>query len=335
MPEASEDGVNEPVPELDPADEAIERAIKGGFTMTSQGERHKRWWWCGRHHRDGVGPPDYIQALADRKIKRNKFQQAVQRLSEWAAKQNMMAAVTLAVGLGIFFGFSTGCNGYLSWYSACHKEIFDELHKPILIEAGLDPGHSTKTHVERDITFGPSFNGGVFSGWLFLAAFVLAFTRWQIGNAQAAMTEIFQRKRDSNLFMVSNPKTQPLVENVIKTGTARRRKKTTFSEAECRDLFKKFKDDRPFGAQSTQFDQHIFVYMELDNLEFAHMKYLAGYLAPEQMYRACEIFESRCQSAFFRFIAVNHGLRFYTASFHDLVVATIIFGYAASIENDG
>jgi hypothetical protein len=318
----------------DPVGEALKRATNGGFNTRPMPHKLSRPW------RHGTTPlhPDYYVALAARKVVTTMPQRVIQRSSDLVAKQNLLVLVAISILIGVSFGFASGCHG-LAIDEEC-GDVFEELRLPLRI-TGQDPhslGAATKLHVEHNTITGPSFNARFFSGWLFFAAFVLAFTRWQIGNAQAAMSEIFERKRTSNMLIIDNhAETKDLVSgaiNIREHHPDNRTRKIQFTQEDCLTLFRQF-EENPWGAGacSPTFIQQMFVYMELDNLEFAHMKFRAGYLAPEQMYRACEIFESRCQSKFFRYVAVRQGLHYYTALFHDLVVATIIFGYAASDDN--
>lgn len=53
------------------------------------------------------------------------------------------------------------------------------------------------------------------------------------------------------------------------------------------------------------YEQAMYTYLELDNLEYAMEKYRLGYMTPEQALRSLRTFKSRCESPDFRMLAVQ------------------------------
>lgn len=163
---------------------------------------------------------------------------------------------------------------------------------------------------------------------LLIISILLGIVRWQSNNRQAAMSEMFERKRDTNLFIITHEKhTKELVSGA--TNQQDISIDVCFNCYDIDDCKKQLMETKKYNPQSRKqatFIQKMYVYLELDNLEFAFNKYHAGYLNDEEMYRACEIFDSRCRSPFFRHLAANQGLTYYTSKFQDLVCASLVFG---------
>jgi hypothetical protein len=53
------------------------------------------------------------------------------------------------------------------------------------------------------------------------------------------------------------------------------------------------------------YEQAMYTYLELDNLEYAMEKYRLGYMTPEQALRSLRTFRSRCESPAFRDLALQ------------------------------
>lgn len=163
---------------------------------------------------------------------------------------------------------------------------------------------------------------------LLIISILLGIVRWQSNNRQAAMSEMFERKRDTNLFIITHEKhTKELV-----SGATNQQDIpidihfNCYNIEDCKKQLRLTKQYNPQSKKQATFIQKMYVYLELDNLEFAFNKYHAGYLNDEEMYRACEIFDSRCRSPFFRHLAANQGLTYYTNQFQDLVCMCLVFG---------
>lgn len=296
------------------------------------------------------GELHYYQALEVRKVTKGSIQISIQRFSEFCAKRNILAMVAAAVGIGIFLGFVTTCN-VRQYYSKCTTNIIDEVRIPLPYDE-QDPAKDLseideetikneqkkpeKNRTETTIIKEGYFNYAVFRGWLFLAVFILAFLRWQVGNTQTAMSEMFERKQKANLLILEKQSdVGDLISGAmnleIKHDKTKQKDEFSFKDSDC--LIADFERVNPHGDKQPNLVQKMFVYIELDNMEFAYTKYQAGLLDAEQMYRACEIFESRCQSKLFRHIAAQQGLSYYADKFQYVIRALLIFGFAESNEN--
>jgi hypothetical protein len=180
-----------------------------------------------------------------------------------------------------------------------------------------------------------TFNFVVFQAILVAFAFSVGFARWQIGNRQAALNTVFDRKKELNLLFLDGEKKE-LLEPLIRGATdpdemIKTTGEKTASREEAAAILHKCQSTSELKNNSLiDIGKKVFVFMELDNLEFAHEKYDRGYLDAEQMHRACEILESRCLNKEFRYLAVTQGLVYYNRDFHCIVAACIVRGYLLS-----
>lgn len=322
---------------------AVERATRKGFN-TKQPITKKK---------------NYLKLLRARNVSKSKLSEYFQGLADFVALPNLLATVICIIAFGFVLGVATSCNGFWGLpgvFSECRETIKEEERIPLSFNGEDESqGASTnrsKVRIISTIIDGGYFNGDLFKGWIFLSAFILAFSRWQVGNRQTAMSEMFERKQKSNLLILDNKDdVRDLISGAVDiyTEAGREKRESEFDQRRSICLLEKFwthnqhrnqesevageEENELAKQQESEFVRQMFVYIELDNLEFAHIKYVSGLLDSEQMYRACEIFESRCQSTLFRHIAAKQGLAYYTEAFHDLICALLIFGYAASDEN--
>lgn len=277
---------------------------------------------------DVQGLPPYRNSL-------NKAQKFIdQKITVSIGKQNI-------IGLVILFSLASAVMSILIPLSSNTTHRTEE--KVIKINADKSIQQKEETTIKESINstyyfYLLVFDGDIFRNSILFSAFVLAFFRWQVGNRQSAMSEIFERKRSMNLHIINNESDiKDMISGAISNSLNIQdvNKETTFEKERAIELLEHFLMNNPHGKKEAGFKQRMFVYMELDNIEFALIKYHAGHLDAEQMFRACEIFESRCQSAFFRHLAINQGLAYYTRDFHKLICILMIFGYANSNDNNG
>lgn len=287
--------------------------------------------------------------------------------------------IPLAISVLLFsflFGALFGCNGFaeLMGRASCQSSIVNQetvsiddvyqSHTELKQEKEDPPAKNQnsgdKADDERKIVqvhsrkiYGGFFNHDVFRGVLITGAFLLAFIRWQVGNRESAMSELFERKKEVNkLLMDKNDDLRELVIGVtelrdLKMSQNAPDKEYDFDEcleiiSRCIDGYKSklpLLDEEKLAAreqkgttgvkalEASEFLRKTFVYIEMDNLEFAHSKYEAGLLDPEQMFRSFEIFESRCRDDRFRELAAMQGLSYYTIDFQKVLVTALIYGY--------
>lgn len=262
----------------------------------------------------------------------NKFAQKFvdKYITDPIGKQSIIGLVLASAIISFLSSFVWG---------SCSEHHLDEKVLKIMTDDSTQNKGDNFIINNRESTDGcHNFNGDFFRNSILFSAFILAFFRWQVGNKQSAMSEIFERKRSMNLYIINN---ESDIKDMISGAISDSLKKSTggkkmlFKKDEAKNLLKEFLKINPHGNKDPGFKQRMFVYMELDNLEFALIKYTVGYLDAEQMFRACEIFESRCQSGFFRYLAISQGLAYYTEDLHELICTLMIFGYANSNDNNG
>jgi hypothetical protein len=285
-------------------------------------------------------PDDYHFLLKQRGIKpRIKW---LQDFVNIVAKQNItLAAVSLVfLSFGISFTAPLWCNILSGQCRYTINELTNilELHETKKAEPDSEKHiNRTENKTRTENRNEAYFDGAIFRNSIIFFAFILAFMRWQVAIRQEAMSEIFLRKQASNLQILANKDaTKPLVAGAINLKTNRYDQPPVCLDATLwEEVLSDFKNRNPHGDLEPSFEQSMFVYMELDNLEFAYMKYVASYLDDEQMYRACEIFESRCQSTLFRYMAAKQGLAYYTDELHFVIKHLLVFGFAQSSCNTG
>jgi hypothetical protein len=231
-------------------------------------------------------------------------------------------------------------------------------HRPVSSTTQL--GGTEVTEVQREQLDTAFFNLPYFQASIILFAFILAFSRWMIENRQSSMSELFERKKEVNLLLLKDEKSifQPLVSEAVRAeASPEREQRVEIANAHVRLLLHRAKtwqqdpalvdgesaspfvggirrllrevlfegpQKREGGAANADFLRKMFVYIELDNFELAFNRYIAGLLDPEQMFRACEIIESRCMNSTFRYLAANQGLKYYTANFHKALIPVLV-----------
>lgn len=218
----------------------------------------------------------------------------------------------------------------------------------------INSGNSEKKLIDRVQIEGDAFSLPSFQAAVIAFAFILAFSRWMIENRQSAMSELFERKKEVNLLLLKDEKGvfQPLISEAVRPQPPRRipertrlhddtvkgllRRAATALPVEkggasksARGVVTRIKDilrEPPSDElpENAVFLRQMFVYIELDNFELAFNRYVSGLLDPEQMYRACEIIESRCLNPTFRYMAAAQGLKYYTDNFHRALIPILV-----------
>lgn len=280
------------------------------------------------------GRINFDEELDKRKLIKNNLSTKFTRLIGKIAKFNLITLVFTSIVISLGISYLAACPSFLN---RCH-EVFIETRQqlvPIGLEKGSPNPKERRTKIKREIIASEWIDGNVFRSLLLLSAFILAFLRWQYGNRQSSMSEIFERKKSSNLDLIAHEgAVQDLVSGAVDPPSPNlQMRQTIFSKEQVDTLCNDFASRNPYGNKEATFKQKMFVFMELDNLEFAYTKFKSGMLDNEQIYRACEIFESRCQSELFRHLAAKQGLAYYTEDFHEVVRILLIFGYARSHGN--
>ena len=200
--------------------------------------------------------------------------------------------------------------------------------------AGIESTHSKLSDANTSHTpNGPSaFNLKHAQFSLLMWAFFLSFSRWHLKGRQDTLTEAFQRKQSTNDFIVQyKGELEVLVSGATGTKTTIKSSSlssaTTLSSSKCLEIIARLRalpDELP--DEDDTFVRKMFVFYELDNLEFAFDKYQSDMLEDAQMLRTCEIFESRCLSEEFRRLAItlstgNYGHEFLCLVHHIAVFA--------------
>lgn len=276
------------------------------------------------------GKRDHYSLLEARLIKIIGITKITRMATDSIARVNPISLLAISIMISILFGIFAALMGEKT-------EIYVELKTPLRVSNDFAPPIKVpeKYSVRRENEIQSYFDENYFKTALLVIALLLAFARWQIGNSQSAMSEMFERKQAvNNLIIEKQDSVKPLISDALDlTRKNQNARKTKFTINERDELVNNLKNERNSTSQEDCFEQQMFVYIELDNLEFAQMKFKAGYLDAEQMVRACEIFESRCVNVSFRRLAAIHGTDFYTDDFHDLVKTLILFGFAHSNDN--
>lgn len=219
------------------------------------------------------------------------------------------------------------------------------IDKGIIVKHIIIDNNMLKSIIDNMITI-------KFSDIVMLLVFASAFFQWQSSKKQTSISEMFERKKSTNKLIIEHGGKladilHPVLGDKGENATSEDKKATKKDEEATRKIVTKKEDIKTklldfakkvehnkieTEIEMKKFIEKMFVYIELDNLEFALAKYVAGYLDDEQMYRACEIFESRCKGRLFRHLAVIQGLGYYTEELHNLVCCCLINGYNQSIK---
>ncbi|MFY9459771.1 MAG: hypothetical protein WAP57_08460 [Aquabacterium commune] len=161
-----------------------------------------------------------------------------------------------------------------------------------------------------------------------LVAFFYTNFQWRMGNRQASINEFFQRKQDINLLLLNHEAVRSFLKEAVDRANKHTPEPRHLSSKESFDALNAIQRIEYLREiQRFSFDQKMFVFMEIDNLEFALEKYSSGYLDHGQMYRACEIFQSRCYNRGFRYLAATQGLVYYKDELKRVIASMIIRGH--------
>lgn len=161
-----------------------------------------------------------------------------------------------------------------------------------------------------------------------ILAFLYAVFQWRMENRQSSMNEFFERKKDINfLLMERNDLRDLLKEAVDRHIVALWERREIYPQVSVGNINEIQNLDYIRSIEKFTFEQKMFVFVEIDNLEFAIEKYVSGYLDDGQMYRACEIFQSRCFSRGFRYLAATQGLVYYKTSLQSVLACLVLRGH--------
>lgn len=280
------------------------------------------------------GKEDYIAHLADRQINRG-HPSSFSRLFVFVFGTSLVWPFMAVLGISVMFGGAFSCSNNF-WSLGCQAQISQEFTTPIIRDKSGALVKVPKSMVAKEIRLEPinreTFNFVVFEASLVALAFALGFVRWQFGNRQDALNSVFDRKKELNLLFLDSEK-KLLLEPLIRGATdpdemIKAKQKQLVTERQAVEILDKCQSIIELGSNNfIDIGKKVFVFMELDNLEYAYEKYMSGYLDAEQMHRACEILESRCLNKEFRYLAVTQGLVYYNPSFHCIIAACIVRGY--------
>jgi hypothetical protein len=169
---------------------------------------------------------------------------------------------------------------------------------------------------------------GILSAFGALVAFLYAVFQWRMENRQSSINEIFQRKKDINFLLMEKEGIRLLLREAVDRVIVENLRSKRIESPKMERVLNRIQSLIYIkNLNSFSFDQKMFVFMELDNLEFALEKYLHGYLDGGQMYRACEIFQSRCYSRAFRYLAMTQGLAYYKDELKIVISCLIVRGH--------
>jgi hypothetical protein len=131
----------------------------------------------------------------------------------------------------------------------------------------------------------------VFSNFSVLIAIFFAFHQWRMQRSHSTFSESFARKVTSNKTIIDNEEfLAPLVSAALDDGGKINGKKEIVPD--------------------------IFVYMEMDNLEYVYEKYRDHEISPKSTLRQCFILVSRCGNPEFRRKAIEYSSKgFYRPEF--------------------
>lgn len=198
-------------------------------------------------------------------------------------KPHYRATLIFAVVLVLLAGSSIYVNWRWPDTEICYDLKADAEHLRIAIEGPrpervtLEGGKFCPETKPND--YDPFIAALVDRGWIeilvsssFILAFLFGLWQWNTSKAENSFSEAFARKSDINKFIFDN--SGPL--------------SGLFDEA-IRG-----------GAACHEFKKNMFVFMELDNLEYVYEKYRDAELKDKLALRSCLIFGSRCTSSEFR-----------------------------------
>ena len=290
---------------------------------------------------------EYFRQLSSRKVETNRANQfSIYFATITSTSRHMLLYVFVAIIFSLFMGFIGGCGQLMSMGCAYNKFEETRLQLPqnafaprpqINTTTATNPTSAngapsqtlpTSEEVSINELEGTTFNVPKFQATLLFFAFGLAFTRWQIGNRQSSMSELFERKKEVNLLIFRHHSDLAgLVSGATSSNLISHKRVGEFLEkAKCQKIIDDITQKRR-NDSDIKFTEKIFTFIELDNLEFALSKYKSGLLDTDQMYRSCEIFESRCMNENFRYLAAIQGLNFYNEDFHRLLSSLLIRGH--------
>jgi hypothetical protein len=145
----------------------------------------------------------------------------------------------------------------------------------------------------------------LFSSLGFIIAIAFALHQWSVNRGHSSLSDAFSRKAVMNQAIMSEP---VVLGKFIAPARA-----TGGSVSEPKGLESDVKAD-------------IFIFMEMDNLEYVFEKYRDGEITPRQALRQCFIFASRCGVSEFRDKAVRYSAGgFYRPEFRASVIKIASF----------
>jgi len=115
-------------------------------------------------------------------------------------------------------------------------------------------------------------------------ALLIGILRWSLSLQETSINSFYERLRASNEFLVEAIKAHKFVENLM--------------------------TDSIDGDKRENFKRDMWVYIELDNLEFCFEKYAYRFMTVDTAYRALGVFLTRCKNSPFKRYAkdlVNKG----------------------------
>lgn len=315
----------------------------------------------GVNVRDSSSVKNPRQLLTDRRVKKHAGARVASMITEGVSKINIIVTVAIAILFSATAAFHQGCpSSFLNLHDwgqgRCEVKKSLVLVEPDVIDIAKNDPRTygvqsqplpvpTREWHTTTLVQGSRFNTGVFQAWVLGISFFLAFARWQVGNREAAMSEVFERKQQVNKLIMETTELRPLVSGAtdIDQSDLADLPIMFYGPDECTKIIRRLQIEGMINTEALPsadgagsaipdgtevgFKMKMFVYIELDNLEFAFAKYQAGLLDSEQMFRACEIFESRCRNSRFRQLAAVQGLAYYTKDFKRVVSAALIIGH--------
>ncbi len=165
---------------------------------------------------------------------------------------------------------------------------------------------------------------------------LLGYSRWHVTKQQDTISNTFERKRKTNEFIIER---QADLKGMILEATDPVQKEelpAMISFEEGNRFLTEIRESKFSGGSISfvrldlGFIQRMFVFLELDNLEFAFVKHDANLLDDFEMLRACQIFESRCLDPEFRYLALLLGKGNYDPRFLQLTKRLVLYGHLRS-----
>ncbi|WP_349022822.1 hypothetical protein [Sphingorhabdus sp.] len=172
------------------------------------------------------------------------------------------------------------------------------------------------------------FNVAIVAAYGTMLAFMYAVFQWRMENRQSSMNEFFDRKRGINFLLMEQNDLRDLLKEAVDRRIVALWERSLINP-EAAEIKINQIQDRTYliDVEQFTFEQKMFVFVEIDNLEFAIEKYTSGYLDDGQMYRACEIFQSRCFSRGFRYLAATQGLVYYKTTLQSVLACLVLRGH--------